>query len=42
MTAMPAVNALFDIKAAGPGVVGLRDVGLPHAPAGVWQAAVRD
>lgn len=42
MTALPAVNALFDIKAARPGVVGLRDVGLPHAPAGVWQAAGRD
>ncbi len=39
MTAMPAVNALFDIKAARPGVLGLRDVGLPHAPAGVWERA---
>lgn len=38
MTAMPAVSALFDIKAARPGVLGLRDVGLPHAPAGVWAA----
>lgn len=36
MTAMPAVSALFDIKAARPGVLGLRDVGLPYAPAGVW------
>ena len=30
MTALPAVSALFDIKAARPGVLGLRDVGLPH------------
>jgi hypothetical protein len=39
MTALPAVSALFDIKAARPGVLGLRDVGLPLAPAGVWQRA---
>ena len=39
MTALPAVSALFDIKAARPGVLGLRDVGLPLAPAGVWAAA---
>jgi len=37
MTALPAVNALLDIKAARPGILGLRDVGLPYAPAGVWQ-----
>ena len=36
LTALPAVNALFDIKAARPGILGLRDVGLPHAPVGVW------
>lgn len=36
MTALPAVNAAFDVKAARPGVLGLRDVGLPYAPAGVW------
>ena len=36
MTALPAVSALFDIRNARPGVLGLRDVGLPHAPAGVW------
>ncbi|MBW8783665.1 MAG: hypothetical protein JF593_03340 [Novosphingobium sp.] len=36
MTALPAVSALFDIKKARPGVLGLRDVGLPYAPAGVW------
>lgn len=39
MTALPAVNALFQIKAARPGVLGLLDVGLPHAPAGVWAKA---
>jgi hypothetical protein len=38
MTALPAVNALLDIKAARPGILGLRDVGLPYAPAGVWLA----
>ncbi|MCB2079144.1 MAG: hypothetical protein KDE55_15790 [Novosphingobium sp.] len=36
MTAMPAVNALFQINAARPGILGLRDVGLPYAPVGVW------
>jgi len=36
MTAMPAVNAAFQIKAAPAGILGLRDVGLPHAPMGVW------
>ncbi|CAN7558099.1 hypothetical protein LJR219_004026 [Phenylobacterium sp. LjRoot219] len=36
MTALPAVSAAFDVKAARPGVLGLRDVGLPYAPAGVW------
>ncbi len=36
MTAMPAVNALFQIKEARPGILGLRDVGLPHAPVGEW------
>ena len=36
MTALPAVNALFDIRKARPGILGLRDVGLPYAPAGVW------
>jgi hypothetical protein len=38
MTALPAVSALLDIKAARPGVLGLRDVGLPYAPAGAWAA----
>jgi hypothetical protein len=27
------------IKAARPGVLGLTDVGLPHAPVGEWIAA---
>jgi len=36
MTAMPAVNALFQIKAQPPGILGLREVGLPYAPVGVW------
>lgn len=36
MTAMPAVNAAFDVKAARPGVLTLRDMGLPAAPAGAW------
>jgi hypothetical protein len=39
MTAMPAVNALFQIHAARPGILGLRDVGLPHAPVGEWMKA---
>jgi hypothetical protein len=37
MTALPVVNAIFDVKAARPGILGLRDVGLPHAPAGIWR-----
>ncbi|MET1755420.1 hypothetical protein ABVV53_08100 [Novosphingobium sp. RD2P27] len=41
MTALPAVNALFQIKAARPGILGLRDVGLPHAPVGEWMRARR-
>jgi len=36
MTALPAVNALLDIKAARPGILGLKDVGLTVAPAGSW------
>ena len=36
MTAMPAINALFQIKRARAGILGLRDVGLPYAPVGVW------
>lgn len=36
-TAMPTVNALFQIKAARPGVLTLQDMGLPHAPVGAWE-----
>jgi len=36
MTALPAVSAAFDVKAARPGVLGLKDVGLTCAPAGAW------
>jgi hypothetical protein len=38
MTALPAVSALADIQAARPGILGLRDVGLPYAPVGAWLA----
>ena len=38
MTALPAVSAIPDIKAARAGILGLRDVGLPRAPAGLWPA----
>ena len=37
-TALPAVNAIGQVKAAPPGVLGLRGAGLPAAPVGVWQA----
>lgn len=36
ITAMPAVNAIFNVKAAPPGIVSLRDLGLNCAPAGIW------
>lgn len=39
MTAMPAVNAVFAVAAAPPGILTLHDVGLPAAPAGVWLEA---
>lgn len=39
MTAMPAVNAVFNVKTARPGILHLADVGLPCAPAGTWEAA---
>ncbi|WP_436790856.1 NAD(P)H-dependent amine dehydrogenase family protein [Yinghuangia sp. YIM S10712] len=39
MTALPAVNAAFNVKAAKPGILQLSDVGLPVAPAGKWHAA---
>jgi hypothetical protein len=35
-TAMPTVNVIFDVKKARAGILGLRDVGLPYAPAGLW------
>lgn len=38
MTAMPVVNALPIIHAARPGILSLRDMGLPVAPAGLWAA----
>lgn len=39
MTALPAVSAVPQIKAARAGVLGLRDVGLPVAPVGDWKKA---
>ncbi len=39
MTALPAVSAALDIKAARAGVLGLKDVGLVCAPAGDWMKA---
>ncbi|MCJ2178350.1 hypothetical protein [Novosphingobium album (ex Hu et al. 2023)] len=36
MTALPAVSAVPQIKAARAGVLGLLDVGLPVAPMGEW------
>ncbi|MGW4370061.1 NAD(P)H-dependent amine dehydrogenase family protein [Nocardia takedensis] len=39
MTAMPAVNAAFEVVAAPPGISTLRDIGLVCAPAGIWSRA---
>jgi hypothetical protein len=36
ITALPAVNAIHAVHAARPGLLTLRDIGLPHAPMGVW------
>ncbi len=36
ITALPAVNVLFQVKDAAPGILGLRDVGLPYSPVGKW------
>jgi len=36
MTAMPAVNAAFDVVAAPAGISTLKDIGLVCAPAGIW------
>ena len=38
MTALPAVNAIFNVNAAAPGILTLQDVGLPCAPVGLWLA----
>ncbi len=35
-TAMPAVNAIFDVKAAAPGILSLQGAGLAAAPTGRW------
>lgn len=37
MTAMPAVSAVLDVAAAPAGILGLKDVGLVTAPAGIWR-----
>jgi 2,4-diaminopentanoate dehydrogenase len=37
MTAMPAVNAAFDVAAAPAGILTLKDVGAVSAPAGIWR-----
>ncbi|NKY44473.1 hypothetical protein HGB45_13785 [Nocardia cerradoensis] len=36
MTAMPAVNAVFDVARAPAGISTLKEVGLPCAPADLW------
>ncbi|MCX5042057.1 hypothetical protein OG921_02460 [Aldersonia sp. NBC_00410] len=36
MTAMPAVSAALNVSAAPAGILTLKDVGLPAAPAGIW------
>lgn len=36
MTALPAVNAIFNVNAAKPGILTFNDVGLPCAPVGIW------
>lgn len=41
LTALPAVNAAVDIKAARPGILALKDVGLTCAPAGLWLGDAR-
>lgn len=35
-TALPAVNALLNVKAAPSGILSLHEIGLVTAPAGVW------
>lgn len=41
MTALPAVSAACNVHAARPGILGLKDVGLPVAPAAAWLARKR-
>lgn len=41
LTALPAVSAVPTVCAARPGLLSLRDVGLPHAPVGLWRQAIR-
>ncbi|WP_209447051.1 NAD(P)H-dependent amine dehydrogenase family protein [Mycolicibacterium septicum] len=36
MTALPAVNAAFDVAAAPAGILTLKEAGLSSAPAGIW------
>jgi hypothetical protein len=36
LTALPAVNAIPAVCAARPGMLTLRDVGLPYSPVGLW------
>ena len=38
MTALPAVNAAFNVKSAPAGILTLTDVGLVTAPAGIWHS----
>jgi hypothetical protein len=35
-TALPMVNAIVDVHAAPSGILGILDVGLPHAAGGLW------
>lgn len=42
MTAMPAVNAVHDVKAAPAGILSLKDAGLVLAPAGIWSQSATD
>lgn len=37
LTALPAVSCVPAVHAARPGLLTLRDIGLPHAPVGVWK-----
>ena len=38
LTAMPVVNAAFNVHAAPAGILGLKDAGLVCPPAGLWEA----